>query len=243
MTRTRSRALGLPAALALIVAALAMALAAGKASAQSVATPTEPADGAAILDDSVVLRWALDPAGHSRRLEVSGRSETSFAGGPFLARADFSALDARDRAHLVGDLEPGWYYWHVSSELCASDEFWDCTGGDYGPTSSFAVLDTLGSGEAKAHFRDALLSHSNRYAKTYDVSCSSLDSLSAYCRGGAWIGDTSWFVKGKIFYSGDPDDNFRYYHYSLKGKRSDDYCLATRKRNRSKCVKKVRWAG
>jgi len=122
--------------LALVAAQLA--LSASPAAAQ---VPTAPATGTQLSGDDVVLRWTLADGGwYTACIEWAARPETSYTGGPFLAREGGTCdLGKQDVAYLLTGLDVQRYYWHVRVErdVCDSDTD-DC---DYqqtwGPTAYF----------------------------------------------------------------------------------------------------------
>ena len=115
-----------------------LALTASPATAQ---TPTAPANGTQVASNDVVLRWTLPAGGwYTECVEWAARPETSFTGGPFLARDGGTCdLGPQDVAYLLDGLDVQRYYWHVrvARDVCDTDTD-DC---DYqqtwGPTAYF----------------------------------------------------------------------------------------------------------
>jgi hypothetical protein len=118
-----------PACLARLLALLVVSFAA-LAPAASAQAPAEPANGARIVDDSVVLRWTLEPGWRSECVQWSARPETSYPGGPFLD-PDATVCDEigyQDVAYLLKELDIRRYWWHVNaSHVSCPDPAQDCT--------------------------------------------------------------------------------------------------------------------
>jgi hypothetical protein len=86
--------------------------------------PAAPADGEQVPGSDIVLRWTLAPGGwYSECIEWAARPETSYPGGPFLARDGGTCfLGSQDVAYLLDGLEVRRYYWHVQAARQVCDE-------------------------------------------------------------------------------------------------------------------------
>lgn len=216
------------------------------ASAQ-VATPIAPPNGTTLIGaHSVVLSWDLPAGSSSETLSLAKRPETTYPGGPFLAPLSDAFLSEQDRAHLISNLEPGRYYWHVNASYCteAPDEFGYCNStSSYGPVARFTNLDALGERDARLHVRDLVGDQISEYVEISSNRCARVSKLRARCTFAAYIGDSGYTGRGIIFYGRDLRDNLRYYHFRFRVRAKDFYCRYGLHRPWRRCIRRQTWRG
>lgn len=198
-------------------------------------TNTGPAMGTTVFEDRlpITVSWALGPSEESQQIEFSiwpHPPDLSQFGAPNRT-GDLAPSAASSPTFTIG---PGWYLWRVQVRNTS-------TGEDvYGPNGYFIVLDALSKGEAAGYTRSAIRRHA-RHATISSVRCSRRGEVRAKCRFAAFLGDTVWVGRGRVFFSTQPQDNLTRFHYRFKVRRKNTYCLDVLHKSPRKCVKRQQW--